>query len=311
MDLRVTVECCQACAQHAWSTKHDEAKYRFYFQQLKNKLALQAPTLTLAKNLTRNGVPVAPRTGAFEVKFRDKTVFSKLKTGTWPQIDQLVQRLSELSQRPELTLRPQSPQQKLFQTHGIKKRKTHRKTLSSPTSPLCFGSKTSIKTPYSGTPSAMSSRGFGMSSRLGRPSGLSLEDTDVSIDPVSKFSENYLYSLAAELQKTRDSGLPHPLRPVTLTCEVEASAEYPTLHAIEYKNKGMKVARFLLMSSNSEVMRVRKAMVAIGPGTKGLFEVELDSEGKACLHTVYLYVDREGSPWECIELKVTFQPSNL
>jgi hypothetical protein len=276
---------------------------------LKSKLALTAPNLTVCKNLTRSGVAIVPRIGAFEVKFREKTVFSKLKTGAWPVVDQLVAHLAELSKKQGFSLRPCSPQDNQFLTRSAKKPKTHRKTQSSPTSPLCFGSQTLLKTPYSGTPSAMSSRGFVSYSRLGRPAGLSLEDTDVSFDPVSKFSENYLYSLAAELQKTRDTGLPHPLRPVTLACEVEAGAEGPTLHAIEYRNKGTKQAKYLLMSSNSEVMRVRKAMVVIPSGAKGLFEVELDSNGQCLVSTVYLYVDREGSAWECIELKVTFSPN--
>lgn len=306
MDLRVSVECCQTCALHAWCTKHDETKYRHYYHSLKSRLALRAPNLTVCKNLTKSGVAIIPRVGAFEVKFREKTVFSKLKTGSWPVLDQLINYLAEISQKPDFPARPQSPQDKLLPSQPAKKRKAHRKTQSSPTSPLCFGSNTLLKTPFSGTPSAMSSRGFGSYSRLGRPSGLSLEDTDVSIDPVSKFSENYLYSLAAELQKTRDTGLPHPLRPVTLACEVEAAAASPTLHAIEYRNKAGRQAKYLLMSSNSEVMRVRKAMVVIPPAAKGLFEVELDSNGRSFPATLYLYIDREGQPWECIELKVLF-----
>ena len=303
----MSVECCQTCALHAWCTKHDETKYRHYYHLLKTKLALRAPNLTVCKNLTKSGVAIVPRVGAFEVKFREKTVFSKLKTGSWPVLDQLINHLTDLSQKPDFPPRPQSPQDKLFQSPAAKKRKAHRKTQSSPTSPLCFGSNTLLKTPFSGTPSAMSSRGFGSYSRLGRPSGLSLEDTDVSIDPVSKFSENYLYSLAAELQKTRDVGLAHPLRPVTLACEVEAAADSPTLHAIEYRNRAGKQAKYLLMSSDSEVMRVRKAMVVIAAGAKGLFEVELDSNGHSFTATLYLYIDREGHPWECIELKVLFQ----
>lgn len=310
MDMRVYVECCQACSLHAWCTKHDEAKYRHYLQGLKTRLTLRTTGLVVCKNLSRSGGEIVPRIGAFEVRFRDKTVFSKLKAGTWPVIDELVQRLIEMTKKPDSSFRPQSPQNRFFQTNPTQKRKVHRKTMSSPTSPLCFGSKTIAKTPFSWTPSAMSSRALGSSSRLGLPIGLSLEDTDASFDPVSKFSDNYLYSLAAELQKTRDTGLTHPVRPVTLACEVQASAECPTLHAIEYKNRGPKQANCLLISSNSEVMRVRKAMVVIGSGAKGLFEVELDSGGKSGVHMLYLYVDREGSPWECIELKVTFQASN-
>lgn len=263
----------------------------------------------MCKNCSKSGLTIVPRVGAFEVKFRDKTLFSKLNSGSWPQADSVAQRIAEHLQRPHTRSDPklQSPSKKMFKTEQ-KKKKTHRKTLSSPTSPLCFGSHTAVKSPYSSTPpSALSSRGFASSSRLARPIGLSLEDTDVSIDPVSKFKDNYVYSLAAELQKGRDQGAPHPLRPVTLSCEVAASANYPTSHAIEYKNKGAKQARFLLISSHTGIMRVRRAMVVVPSGAKGLFELELDSGGRTGERTLYLYVDREGAPWECIEVNVDFQ----
>jgi hypothetical protein len=101
------VECCQNCKEHAWNTRHDEAKYQEYFQKIASAIIEKIPNAMVMKNqipreylsydLYNNLIPnddedtpyfqQVPRIGAFEVSFKGMLVFSKLKGGYWPNCE--------------------------------------------------------------------------------------------------------------------------------------------------------------------------------------------------------------------------------
>lgn len=114
---KVYIEHCLNCSSHAWCTKHDESKYISYFESCKKSIKDLCPEL----EIIQNQIPVHliskfsttdskswerkmnfPRLGSFEVYFKNKTIFSKLESGAWPQATILASKLKELLYSPKL-----------------------------------------------------------------------------------------------------------------------------------------------------------------------------------------------------------------
>ena len=101
------VETCQNCKEHAWNTRHDEAKYIEFFKKIAGAIIERIPNAVVMKNqipqkylpydLYNNLVPnddestpyfqQVPRIGAFEVSYKGLLIFSKLKGGYWPNCE--------------------------------------------------------------------------------------------------------------------------------------------------------------------------------------------------------------------------------
>ena len=106
MDLNLVVIehwqliCSRKCPDHGWCTNHDESKYLNYYEKVSLSINATCPELYIETNnlnlMSRNMLGLYnsqanlykklsfPRIGSFEVLFRGKLIFSKLKTGRWP-----------------------------------------------------------------------------------------------------------------------------------------------------------------------------------------------------------------------------------
>lgn len=117
MNDTVYIEYCVNCKSHAWCTNHDEAKYQQYFEGCKVLILQRFPEFRVTPNqvpatvkkkisgkrrglrLTSTGT--VPRLGAFEVYFRGHLMFSKLKTGLWPSLSAIVQKIHCVVEDPD------------------------------------------------------------------------------------------------------------------------------------------------------------------------------------------------------------------
>lgn len=106
-EIVFVVECTQNCHEHAWHTRHDEAKYNDFFKRIAASIIDRIPNAIIMKNqipksylpfdLYNNLVPnedentpyfqQVPRVGAFEISYKGLLVFSKLQGGYWPNCD--------------------------------------------------------------------------------------------------------------------------------------------------------------------------------------------------------------------------------
>lgn len=114
---KVFIEHCQNCPSHNWCTKHDESKYLSYYESCKKHIKDLIPELEIIQNQIPvhlvskfttsdprpwEGKMAFPRLGSFEVYYKNKTVFSKLESGAWPQPSVLASKLNELIHAPKL-----------------------------------------------------------------------------------------------------------------------------------------------------------------------------------------------------------------
>lgn len=109
---KVYIEHCQGCSTHSWCTKHDESKYKSYFENCKAKILVICPEVQVVANqiplafrkkfsMGENSKPWEgkhsyPRIGAFEIYFKETLVFSKLESGLWPQSTMIANKIRDL-----------------------------------------------------------------------------------------------------------------------------------------------------------------------------------------------------------------------
>lgn len=89
----IHIEVCQNCRLHRWCTRHDEKKYNLLFETVS-----KAITKDLGSNyqVFKNKNVDKPRIGAFEVVFKGEMVFSKIKSGFFPNNSQVVPKIKEI-----------------------------------------------------------------------------------------------------------------------------------------------------------------------------------------------------------------------
>jgi hypothetical protein len=117
--IKIYIEYCINCESHQWCTNHKLGKYMDYVNLVKSAINREIPESRIIENdlpseksdkIVKNynnitcdsvakytskkgGKSRFPRVGAFEIYFKHKTVFSKLKNGIWPSIDKLANKL--------------------------------------------------------------------------------------------------------------------------------------------------------------------------------------------------------------------------
>jgi hypothetical protein len=121
-DRKIYIEHCTGCESHQWCTYHKSEKYTNYLAMVKDAINKQIPDCIIIENdlpseksrylskkydkvnnqyiikyKTKKGYTSEfPRVGAFEVYFKHKTVFSKLKTSMWPTSETLATKLEAI-----------------------------------------------------------------------------------------------------------------------------------------------------------------------------------------------------------------------
>ena len=83
-----------------------------------------------------------------------------------------------------------------------------------------------------------------------------------------------------------------------------------TKKKITYQNLSDADASFVVESSNPDFMDVKESEISIKKGMKGKIKLRFapvfnDEEKK-----YYLYINRNGQPWECIEIIAEYQDNS-
>lgn len=86
--MSITIEYCNNCQAHKWSTRHDETKYRNLFKQFERRFRELGFKVIIIKN---------PRLGSFEISLGQYNLFSKIESGQFPLIQEVVNTVYEFS----------------------------------------------------------------------------------------------------------------------------------------------------------------------------------------------------------------------
>merc|ERR1711871_1482937 len=97
-------EHCVGCAQHAMTTRHDEAKYIGVAEQFRDIVANELPGCHVLINPENAEHTLKPRLGSFEIVARwrhggrryESTVFSKIKDRKFPNVAKVVEDLGKV-----------------------------------------------------------------------------------------------------------------------------------------------------------------------------------------------------------------------
>lgn len=99
----------------------------------------------------------------------------------------------------------------------------------------------------------------------------------------------------------------HPIRPIDKSYNVKLPIGEESKKKITYQNMGDSNATFLIGSSHPEYMSVKEADLHIEKGKKGKIQLRFAPMMNADEKKYYLYVDRNGQPWECIEIVAEYE----
>jgi selT/selW/selH-like putative selenoprotein len=93
----ISIEICQNCRLHRFCTRHDEKKYEKYFSDLSLLIQNNFPSLSIFKNKEIEN----PRLGAFEITFRNELIFSKIKSGMFPDLQTIIKKIKAMIEGDE------------------------------------------------------------------------------------------------------------------------------------------------------------------------------------------------------------------
>lgn len=88
----IFVEICQNCRLHRWCTRHNEKKYNDIFNEFVNLLKKNSINNPVFKNHKIDN----PKMGAFEIKFKEILVFSKIKSGCFPDCNIITEKIKKI-----------------------------------------------------------------------------------------------------------------------------------------------------------------------------------------------------------------------
>lgn len=91
-------------------------------------------------------------------------------------------------------------------------------------------------------------------------------------------------------------------REVTKTYEIDLPINKTSSKKIPYLNKSDQDCEFTLISSDPTGMNTKEVTVLIPAQQKGKFQLKFAPQDSPCERRYLLYVDRNGEPWECMEL---------
>ena len=94
----------------------------------------------------------------------------------------------------------------------------------------------------------------------------------------------------------------HPLRSVGKSFTINLTICQENRKKINYENLSDNDSNFILTSSHPEFMAVRDAIIEIPKGTKSKIQLRFSSVFETQTSNYYLYIDRDGEEWECIEI---------
>ncbi|OMJ75195.1 hypothetical protein SteCoe_25707 [Stentor coeruleus] len=99
----------------------------------------------------------------------------------------------------------------------------------------------------------------------------------------------------------------HPLRPIDKSYNVKLPLGEESKKKITYQNMSDSSSTFLIESSHPDYMSVKDSDLHIEKGKKGKIQLRFAPMMNADEKKYYLYVDRNGQPWECIEIIAEYE----
>ena len=118
--ITISIETCRDCSNHMWNTRHVEAKYNQYFEsstfynllvatELRNLLgdvevlqnevprswSLFEPYKNRIEENSGKNLLLIPHTGAFEIYYKEKLLFSKLSSRLWPNCKKVANNIAK------------------------------------------------------------------------------------------------------------------------------------------------------------------------------------------------------------------------
>ncbi|OMJ77792.1 hypothetical protein SteCoe_22542 [Stentor coeruleus] len=94
----------------------------------------------------------------------------------------------------------------------------------------------------------------------------------------------------------------HPLRPVDKSYNVQLPLNEECKKKITYQNIGDNAATFFIESSDPDYMSIKETEIYIEKGKKEKIQLRFAPMVSNDEKKFYLYIDRNGEPWECIEI---------
>lgn len=94
----------------------------------------------------------------------------------------------------------------------------------------------------------------------------------------------------------------HPLRPIDKSYNVQLPLNEECKKKITYQNIGDNPATFFIESSHPDDMNIKETEIYIEKGKKGKIQLRFAPMMNSDEKRFYLYIDRNGKPWECIEI---------
>jgi hypothetical protein len=98
----------------------------------------------------------------------------------------------------------------------------------------------------------------------------------------------------------------HPMRAISKSFTVNLPLFQETKKKINYENLSDFDAIFIIKSSDPDQMEVREELVEIPKGTKAKIQLKFSQVDQEIQKNYYLYIDRDGTEWECIEIVAVY-----
>jgi hypothetical protein len=99
----------------------------------------------------------------------------------------------------------------------------------------------------------------------------------------------------------------HPKRNVDKSFTVKLPLASESKKKITYQNDSDSDAVFVVESSNPDFMSIKEPQINIEKGKKGKIQLRFEPVYNDEEKKYYLYVDRNGEPWECIEIIAEYE----
>jgi hypothetical protein len=99
----------------------------------------------------------------------------------------------------------------------------------------------------------------------------------------------------------------HPVRKVDKSFPVSLPLGEENRKKITYENNSSDDATFFIKSSHPELMSVKDEELVIRKAVKEKIQLRFAPMIEECEKKYYLYIDKDSSPWECIEIVAQYQ----
>ncbi|CAG9314682.1 unnamed protein product [Blepharisma stoltei] len=99
----------------------------------------------------------------------------------------------------------------------------------------------------------------------------------------------------------------HPKREVTKSYDVSIEITETVNKKITYQNQTDCDSKFFIVSSHPDLMEVKDETLEIIKGQRGKIQLIFKPIYENTKNSYYLYIDKDGEPWECIQINAQYE----